>query len=1110
MQRYLPILVLAAACGETQSAQINQINLDRPIDVAFACAGGLRLTNGAPAAVEQLIAETATTTYSCDWRALHAHLPDDIGGGDNGLEPDGKPDIPYPPGQEILTDADGLIISQTGDQFWYAFVLQQGPGTVAVATFSTDAPEEVKGFRVLDTDTITPGKNSISVGEDPIAIATDKAGCHEVIANAGTCDLSDLEINSALYSTRPIVRRVDVTNGAGQRIGARPAAMIAEPATTAVGFSCPVDAAGASIASGLVYIAYPGCHLVAGVDAATGVIQKAIQYDAAGVPTIVDGATLTCPDECGFELPTEGTRPMTIDLADDTRVGTRRMVIGADNSPTITIVELDPVTSLPLSLSQLPLENTTGGDLGVTDVSLSLQVGMGGSTGLNDAIANGGQFQFVYAVTTDRTVRVADVLTLNKECDTQVDPRFLRGTTSVKTLSCLPVGDPTTPPRRFAARSPGIHLPNDGVPVAVGINRSALVTNGTNAADQEGYFAMIAATNGTSFIVNIDDDRQTDSFSSAAPFTTAVPLVIAHQLRDVGLDRAYEPERLFDVDNDGKEELAPVCDDFNPTNSDNIALGGPHATSNPQVTASSAFISPDRTFELPTLRQVRCIGQEVDRADKTRVVAENTFVAPTNVRDEVFPDFSAFLADQTWTVTYEGSLSNSKIDSDLGVQQVLDGEMRVDTGGIHMIDKGKQFCAAGVEPFDILQMRGCDPAAGDDQCPKGYTCFIHPESQISGIGECMLADEAERLATACKPYLTSLRRYTVRQASSGELQLLPRRVELRTSPLNGCTDDAQCQTLADYALRLTNAQHPNADTTGPDPHTWTCSADANRAPVTTGKRCELRCDADADCSVGSVCQGQGAGPKSGFCMEGVFPPQSCVNGPHRFELRAGNAFAVVGSRSGFIHPIIADSNGQCIKDPNASVLARGRIPLVAPPCDPTADPITGKRGDGTFDPNPCSVMATTTEVQPPYIDVANGNCAVRTGDDLKANPAPIVDVATPSMRFRNPGMTLTMVDLTYPGDAKCLFDRAGTLQNVPLVFPGYQLLFRTVGGLQPLTPSPFVMPVAVPVAIVRGPSQSFWVVDQGDVLSTQIGQPSTRGRVFRVESFNTGLVNRLE
>jgi len=54
------------------------------------------------------------------------------------------------------------------------------------------------------------------------------------------------------------------------------------------------------------------------------------------------------------------------------------------------------------------------------------------------------------------------------------------------------------------------------------------------------------------------------------------------------------------------------------------------------------------------------------------------------------------------------------------------------------------------------------------------------------------------------------------------------------------------------------------------------------------------------------------------------------------------------------------------------------------------------------------------------------------------------------------------------------------------------------------------MQVAVPVAVVRGPSQSFWVVDQGDVLSTQIGQSSTRGRVFRVESFNVGLVNRLE
>ena len=60
------------------------------------------------------------------------------------------------------------------------------------------------------------------------------------------------------------------------------------------------------------------------------------------------------------------------------------------------------------------------------------------------------------------------------------------------------------------------------------------------------------------------------------------------------------------------------------------------------------------------------------------------------------------------------------------------------------------------------------------------------------------------------------------------------------------------------------------------------------------------------------------------------PPQACVNAPQRFELRAGEAFAVLGTRSGYVHPIIADAAGKCVKDPLASPLLVGRIPLEPP------------------------------------------------------------------------------------------------------------------------------------------------------------------------------------
>ena len=54
------------------------------------------------------------------------------------------------------------------------------------------------------------------------------------------------------------------------------------------------------------------------------------------------------------------------------------------------------------------------------------------------------------------------------------------------------------------------------------------------------------------------------------------------------------------------------------------------------------------------------------------------------------------------------------------------------------------------------------------------------------------------------------------------------------------------------------------------------------------------------------------------------------------------------------------------------------------------------------------------------------------------------------------------------------------------MFSGYQLAFRQTAGFSalglPITP-------AFPVKVVRGPTQSIWVIDEGDFLSTSIAAP---------------------
>jgi hypothetical protein len=1071
-------LLLVVACSDTTPSAPTQLNLDRPIDIAFACYGGLRLTDGNAATVDQQIVQSAQPIEACDIRSQP--------------HPDNTP-APLPPGQETLSAA-----SNTGTAAYYGFILQSAPGTVALAQWDTKPTNLFAGgdVVVLDADPLTPGKNGITVGEDPVAIATDTVGCYELTANAGSCDMSALDINSAInYATdisgalanqEPVrVDRFAVTNMSGQPVRAKAAAMVAEPAAGTIGKAC------SATPTGLVYVAYPNCHLVAGIDTATGKIVTGVQYDALGVASIVTG-DVSCPDECGGGGAIGmGPRPVTLDLEHDPRSDRRALAIGSQNSNIVTIAELG-LDNRPLSLSNVVLQDPAG-NLGVTDVAISPNIGMGGSAGfINDDSALGGEAQFVYAITTDNTIRVADIFNvLNKECDTQVDPRYLHDVKNVKTLSCMFVGDPATPPRRPGAKGPGIELVGHAVPTSIDIFKVDHFDADTRIpgtpARLIGYFGVIAAANGATYTLNVDNDDFADFVDTANPVSSPIPLDIANQLRDGLPTRGALAEELVDG-----TEIA-ICDTDGP-DPDGAAgnSAGPRSVGNPTRTLPTGVIAPEKVGALPSIRQVKCLGH-----DENRAVSELSFAAPIDVRDSVFPDLRGLRNDESWTMTWEGSVSTDSSSSAVDGPAVRESQLFVDAAGMRLVDQSHPYCDAGVEPFDIVQLRGCDPSLGDVDCPLGYTCFVHPNSQVTGLGACMLTGEADRLANACKSFLTSLRRYTVGQTASGTLTLLPRKHVLRTSPVDGCTSDDQCQTLANYALKNASSLNPVDDMTAADSHHYSCAVDDLRAPDIDGlplKRCIQTCtpeNGDADCDPGSVCS-------NGTCMEGVIPPQACVNAPQRYELRVHDAFSMVGSKTGFTHPIIQDTNGGCVKDPTASPLQVGRLPLHAKPCDPTADPRTGKRMDGTFEPNPCELTVDETENQPNYLA---GTCTFGSpATNLVTRPADAI-------KFKNRGLTLTLVDPTYPGDASCIGDRQGGLGNVPIVPPLFQTSVRITAGFQPFLIG--IQP-AYPVKVTRGPGESIWVIDEGDFLSTSISTPSTRGKVYRVESQSVGTINLLE
>jgi hypothetical protein len=724
----------------------------------------------------------------------------------------------------------------------------------------------------------------------------------------------------------------------------------------------------------------------------------------------------------------------------------------------------------------------------VTALSLTPVIGMGGNLGeINDTTAAGGDFQFVYAVATDDTVRVADVRSVNRECDTQVDPRLIDKETNIATLSCFRVGDAATPRRRPGARGPGIELPQDVIPTSVDIYKSEAISgvDGTLV----GYYGVIAAADGRSFVVNVDDDSYTDFRIPTAPLEVQLPFAIAHQLRDSIPFRNLRAniELETDADGDGQKDLAPLCDTFGPDpDAQSGNKGGPRVAANPSRSVPAGVIAAEKVGELPNIRGLLCQGN-----DATKAVSELAITAPDDVRDLAYPDWRA-LADETFTLTWEGSLSLDKPNVFIDGPPVRVGQLVVDDQGFRMTDKSGAFCDAGVEQFDVLQLRGCDPSVGDGECPIGYSCFVHPNSQIAGIGACMLTEEADRLAEACKDFLTSQRRYTINRTEAGVVTLLPRKHVLPSSPLDGCTDDNQCEALADYAAQQATSAQPG-EATATDAHSYKCILDTERAPVPgTGKRCVESCTQTSDCSTGRICQ-------AGFCMEGVTPPQECVNAPQRFELRAGEAFALLGTRSGYVHSTILDTaTGKCTRDPNAHPFDIGRVKLNPPPCDPTADPRTGLLPSGAYDANPCSLTVDHTEVAPKYVP---GTCTLD-------NPtSEIVTRQAPAIRVHTRGPTFTLVDPYVPGDQNCIRDRAGNLGRIPLTFPGLQVAWRQTGGFVPETL--FINP-SFPVKVLRGPLQTVWVIDEGDYLSTSITQASTRGKVFRLSIQTLGSIAVLQ
>lgn len=988
MRAALLLLAGLAACGEQVTAPPIE-HLDRPTDVSFGCVS-------IESQGEQLAA-VALPTSAC--ASASAAAPD-AGSGDAGT----------------AVAARQLV-----------FVAETTRGDVSVADISL-------GGQFIDSDKFAPGLNGIPVGRLPSGLATSANGCHAVVANSGSCDLSLIHVANAFLSKSDAVERLTVSSTHG-RIAARPTAIVAPP-------SQPAGTRGdCSSASGYVYVAFAACNLVARVDLATGAVLDGVRYRDGAAPEIV-GPDVTCPNECNAaELdatsdtllvadagvsPDAGNstvvqtqaHPVTLEIERDGS----QLYVGAHDSTNLLIIGL--VAGVPTAVRTLPLEGAGGIARIATTGNILLGNGGVGGTG-----------RFVYAIGKDQAIHVVNVKANQPpvECDTQIDRRYLHTERRISVLQCFPVGSADNPPRRAGARGPGIRLPRGVLPLDVQFIQQDLSSATDNPAALNGIFAVVTALGpvpdnrqgrGLAYYINVSDNAYEDFEMEPGRVDQAdIALALPHTIRDSLLNRKAD---VF-------EGNAPTCV---PKSYLTGTEGPPRLAETPLRPSNFVYNDTGTTATAayaPSLHRVLC-----SRSEPAAEVPgwELDTIAPPEVRSQLFTDLErigertivvASPVDEQIVVSWEGPLAFSAQDSTRE-----GGRLRVGDGVMTLQADGALLCSLGAETGDVVELVGC---SGDADCNFGETCVVHPDAGVTTAGMCMPKDRALELTTTCRAVLTAQRRYTAVETADDHLVFVPRPSVLYASPIGGCSSDAQCATIEDELLTAAEAA---AGSTAPTlaRHTYSCAVEPSMGGPA---RCITTCRADADCDEGTSCD-----LSSGRCIYAPLPPGECVGALQRYEVRAGDAFSIVSSNGEYRSRQVRASDGRCVPDESASPLWVNRFHRVEPLCTDLSATATG--------PNPCVIP----DLWEPLLNA----------DGQKYDRRPAYGI-----RVRGPGLTFDVTDVAIP-----LPGHPGVLYS-PIV-GNFGIGIRIAGGFTPLSQPLTLM---LPERIRKAPDGSLYIVDSGDI-----------------------------
>jgi hypothetical protein len=857
------------------------------------------------------------------------------------------------------------IVSTDGLQYFpalRAIVTQTTRGEIAYATLD--------GRALVDLAPSLPGFGFLPVGELPEHVRTTPDGCWGATANAGSCDLSLIDLpvlanvrnigiirkgltpdengNVAirLPSDSPLRNMTAYEQGLVRRlrISLPPAlggrTLLARPSWIELSPRSPKNLSGSAAGqpgvcrspdNGLAdapkaWVALPGCELVVEVDlnGTIATVEQAIRVARDRTEVVSDLSTLSCPVECSEgqpapadlgqppDPPDGGAGPLPSNhgypgaLAVQEDAGGARLIIGDRTSDTLSIVPVDERGALGAPRRITLAENARGVDV----VRTSPRTPAG---------------QFLYAVARDGTVRVVD-LDREVECETNPDPVALSSLpledprAGARRRGCFPLGDPATPPRSPLATTPGIEFGNGALPrdvifvhvdVPVPPSDPQVEPPAASPSLPVGDFAWVLTTDGRAQLVNVFD---------ACPAPN----------RPQGVPGAYSPSCAASNAKPSRDAAKGFPGLPGPTEYELVShrprLGGSRYT---QPTSCNDNAGAARVADETNPVNVTVSGvAQVDPARLPGIFKAARTDVPPGAQCPSATQAAGFLhydraRPETWTAAWEGALPNTA----RATGRPLPGGSFVDTGGL--------FCSRGVLKGDKLVLRGCE---SDDDCDFAQVCARDPGAPIEvANGLCLDRDEdLRKLETeACGPLLRAVKRYRITRA--------------RQAPFGGLTEDT-----LDLA-EIYQPEHPTdtrvcmagddcMDVTIP----VTIAGETRQLPTTClpdwdgQERCLRACDPAAttpQCSVGFICHPSSFGDPR--CLRAPLDPRyfrtvgrdgvGCLRELQRYEIRSGDAFLVSGSSSGLLVEVQPDPvTGECGPPLVSSPYARmnqSRLPL---------------------------------------------------------------------------------------------------------------------------------------------------------------------------------------